>query len=183
MRDWLNKLIDVTAVGTTETNLKAALAFLATQLGFDGYAYHNVRPHQSFAISKYQHEWQSLYLENNYQAIDPIVMRAKSLRGTFVWSGQEGKSHLTKEQRAFYAHADDFGIRSGVTIPIRTPNGHVSMFTLVSGRISTSMERDINPVAAAAAVGQLHARITSLKAAPTIEEEVRLDPKAVAYLR
>ncbi|MEO9340836.1 autoinducer binding domain-containing protein [Mesorhizobium sp. SB112] len=120
MKDWLDKLTDVTAIGTSETRLKGALGSLTENLGFDGYAFLPI------AVSNYAPEGQGIYFDRKYHTVDPIVLRGKSLNGAFVWSSEEEKSHLDKEQRDFFRHASDFGIRSGVTIPVRTPNGFVS---------------------------------------------------------
>ncbi|TIU50110.1 MAG: hypothetical protein E5W19_10345 [Mesorhizobium sp.] len=40
--------------------------------------------------------------------------------------------------------AGDFGIRSGITIPIRTAFGHMFMLTVASHKPSLSLERDID---------------------------------------
>lgn len=183
MNDWWDRLIDATGVGTNKARLRGALANVTESLGFDGYAFLHVAPHQSFAVSNYAPPWQGIYFERNYQSVDPVVLRAKSLTGAFAWSGDDTKSRFTKEQVEFYMHASEFGIRSGVTIPVRTPNGCVSMFTLASGKPAIGLERDIDAIAAAAAVGQLHARLSHLDVEPSVEEPVYLDPKAAAYLR
>lgn len=183
MKDWLDRLIDVTAIGTNESRLKGALGNLAENLGFDGYAFFHSEQHRSFAVSNYAPEWQGVYFDHKYQSVDPVVARGKSLNGPFTWSGEEGRCHLNKEQRAFFRHAADYGIQSGVTIPVRTPNGFVSMFTLASAKPRLNLKRDIDAVAAAAAVGQLHARVSYFQVEPTAEEPIQLDPKAAAYLR
>lgn len=89
------------------------------------------------------------------------VNRAKSLKQAFSWSGEHERRRLSKEEREFFDRAADFGIRSGITIPIRAANGSTSMFTLASDTTEIHLERDINPVAAAA-VGQLHTRMSLL---------------------
>lgn len=97
--------------------------------------------------------------------------------------GEQARPRLSKAERAFYAHAADFGIRSGVTIPIKTANGSMSMFTLASEKPTIDLEREIDAVAAAAAVGQLHARISFLHTTPSAEDSAWLDPKEATYLR
>ncbi|RUU72347.1 autoinducer binding domain-containing protein, partial [Mesorhizobium sp. M7A.F.Ca.MR.362.00.0.0] len=123
MQHWLDKLTDLTAVEGDQRNLKDALAGLAEQIGFGGYAYLNIQPGHTLAISNYHPEWQSVYFGRNYSALDPVVGRAKTMKRTFTWSGDQERPRLSKAQRAFYAHAADFGIRSGITIPVRTANG------------------------------------------------------------
>jgi len=92
------------------------------------------------------------------------------------------RRRLSKEEREFFDRAADFGIRSGITIPIRAANGSTSMFTLASDMTEIQLEREINPVAAAAAVGQLHTRMSLLPLTPTEQHPDYLDPKEAAYL-
>ncbi|RWC37735.1 MAG: transcriptional regulator TraR [Mesorhizobium sp.] len=183
MQHWLDKLTDLTAVEGDQRNLKDALAGLAEQIGFGGYAYLNIQPDHTLAISNYHPEWQSVYFGRNYSAFDPVVGRAKTMKRTFTWSGDQERPRLSKAQRAFYAHAADFGIRSGITIPVRTANGSMSMFTLASEKLTIELDREIDAVAAATAVAQLHARITFLQATPSVERAAYLDPKEATYLR
>ena len=183
MQHWLDKLTDLAAVQGDETILKEALADLAEQIGFGGYAYLNIQPGHVLAVSNYHPEWQSIYFERGYSALDPVVRQAKSIKRAFTWTGQRENSRLSKAERSFYAHADDFGIRSGVTIPVKAANGAMSMFTLASEKPMIDIDREIDAVAAAAAVGQLHARLAFLDATPSAEEPACLDPKEATYLR
>ncbi|WP_421459882.1 autoinducer-binding transcriptional regulator TraR [Agrobacterium tumefaciens] len=182
MQHWLDKLIDLAALRGDENVLKDALTHLAHQAGFSGYAYLYIRPGHTIASSNYPSEWRSIYFKRKFEAIDPIVNRAKSMKRVFTWSGEDERRHLSKEERAFFGHAADFGIRSGITIPIRAANGSTSMFTLASDKSSIDLERDIDPVAAAAAVGQLHTRMSLLPLTPTAQHPAWLDPKEAAYL-
>ncbi|RWO44917.1 transcriptional regulator TraR [Mesorhizobium sp.] len=183
MQHWLDKLTDLTAIQGDESILKDALAALAEQIGFGGYAYLNIQPGHMLAISNYHPEWQSVYFEQNYSALDPVVRRAKTMKRTFTWSGEQERPRLSKAERAFYSHAADFGIRSGITIPVKTANGSMSMFTLASEKLAIELDREIDTVAAATTVAQLHARITFLQATPSVEVAAYLDPKEATYLR
>jgi LuxR family transcriptional activator of conjugal transfer of Ti plasmids len=182
MQHWLDKLIDLAALRGDETVLKDALAHLAQQAGFSGYAYLYIRPGHTIASSNYPPEWRAIYFKRKFEAIDPIVNRAKSLKRVFTWSGVDERRRLAKEEQAFFDQAADFGIRSGVTVPIRAVNGSTSMFTLASDKSSIDLERDIDPVAAAAAVGQLHTRMSMLPLTPDAQHPAWLDPKEAAYL-
>lgn len=182
MQHWLDKLTDLAVLRGDENILKDALSNLAEQAGFDGYAYLYIRPGHTVAASNYPPEWRALYFKRKFEAVDPIVNRAKSLKQAFVWSGEQERKRLSKEEREFFDRAADFGIRSGITIPIRAANGSTSMFTLASDTSAIQLEREINPVAAAAAVGQLHIRMSSLPLTPTDQYPDYLDPKEAAYL-
>nr|WP_172690520.1 transcriptional regulator TraR [Rhizobium rhizogenes]ASK46649.1 transcriptional regulator TraR [Rhizobium rhizogenes] len=183
MQHWLDKLTDLAAIQGDECILKDGLADLAEHFGFTGYAYLHIQHKHTIAVTNYHRDWRSAYFENNFDKLDPVVKRAKSRKQVFAWSGEQERSRLSKEERAFYAHAADFGIRSGITIPIRTANGSMSMFTLASERTAIPLDREIDAVAAAAAVGQLHARISFLRITPTAEDAAWLDPKEATYLR
>jgi LuxR family transcriptional activator of conjugal transfer of Ti plasmids len=182
MQHWLDKLVDLTALRGDENVLKDALTHLAHNAGFSGYAYLYVRPGHTIAATNYPAEWRSIYFGRKFETIDPIVKRAKSLKRVFAWSREDERRRQSKEERSFFDQAADFGIRSGVTIPIRAANGSTSMFTLASDKSSIDLERDIDPVAAAAAVGQLHTRMSLLPLTPTAQHPGWLDPKEAAYL-
>lgn len=183
MKHWLEKLIDVTAIGHDEDCLKDALGGLAEELGFGQFAFFHSGNGHAYAVSNYDEPYQAMYFERDYKTIDPVVSKSKTLQRVFSWSWDQDKHWLSKAQKRMYAASSDFGIRSGVTIPIRTPNGSMSMFTLASGRASTILKRDIDPVAAAGAVGQLHARVTLLNTQPTSEDTAFFTPKEAKYLR
>ncbi len=182
MQHWLDKLTDLAALRGDATILKHALSQLAEQAGFRGYAYLYIRPGHTIASSNYPSDWRSIYFKRKFEAIDPVVNRAKSMKRVFTWSGEYERRHLSKEERAFFDQAADFGIRSGVTVPIRAANGSTSMFTMASDKPAIDLKRDIDPIAAAAAVGQLHTRMSSLPLTPCAQYPAWLEPKEAAYL-
>lgn len=183
MQHWLDKLTDLAALQGDESILKQALANLAEQAGFDGFAYLHIQPGHTVTVSNYHPEWQEVYFQRKYSALDPVVKRARSLKQVFVWSGEKEWPRLSKAERAFFAEAADFGIRSGVTIPVKAANGSISIFTMASNKAEIDLERGIDAVAAAAAVGQLHARMSFLSLTPNRQDPAWLDPKEAAYLQ
>ncbi len=182
MQNWLNKMPDVAALRGNEIVLKEALADLAVQSGFATYAYLQFQPGRIIAVSNYSADWQEIYFKENLASVDPVVNRAKSLKRAFTWSGELERPRLSSEDRAFYDRAADFEIRSGITIPIKAANGSISMFTLASDKTALNLARDIDAVEAAAAVGQLHARMSFLPLIPSAQHPSWLDPKEAAYL-
>lgn len=183
MQRWLDKLIDITAVESDQNSLEGALAGLTEQMGFNSYAYLNIQAGHILAITNYHRDWRSVYFERNYQSIDPVVKRAKLTKRTFTWAGELERPRLSKSEYRFYAHAADFGIRSGITIPVKTANGSMSMFTVASEKRELDLKCEIDPVAAVSAVAQLHTRITFLRARPSIKDHSYLDAKEATYLR
>ncbi|MCJ2877643.1 transcriptional regulator TraR [Rhizobium pusense] len=183
MQHWLEKLTDLAAIEGDECILQTGLADIADHFGFTGYAYLHLQHKHVTAVTNYHRDWQSVYFDKKFDALDPVIKRAKSRKHTFTWSGEQEWPTLSKEERSFYADAADFGIRSGITIPIRAANGSMSMFTLASEKPVIDLDREIDPVAAAATIGQIHARISFLRTTPTAKDTAWLDPKEAAYLR
>ena len=60
MSNWVEKLLDVTVIGNDQSMVKGALANLAERFDFAGYAFVNVRPGQTYAVSNYDFEWQKI---------------------------------------------------------------------------------------------------------------------------
>ncbi|MGO4568722.1 autoinducer binding domain-containing protein [Rhizobium sp. 2YAF20] len=183
MRTWFQKLTDISSLAHTEDMLKQALAELTPELGFDCYAYLNVQPIRSFAVSNYPLEWQMRYLAQRYTRTDPVVSTARSVMRAFTWGAETQRRVTSKRLRRFYSEAAEFGIRSGISIPIRTAFGHMSMLTLASNKPSLSLEKDIDQLAAVTAVSLLHAKLEQQETAPTASAPVELTVKQATCLR
>lgn len=182
MQHWLNNLTDIATTPGDECTLRDALTMLAKRTGFTGYAYLNIQPGLTSVVSDYRCQWQSDYFAKGYLAIDPVIKRARSIKRAFSWSSKEDQSRLTKIERSFFAHAADFGICSGLTVPIKAAHGSLALFTLASEKPAVDMDREIDPVEAASAVAQLHARIMLSDPAPKGDESMVLEPRAATYL-
>lgn len=180
---WFERLTDITSVTHTEAMLKKALPELVAELGFDRYAYLYVQPKRTHAVSNYAPEWQERYFDAGYESLDPVVKTAKSKLRAFSWCSECGRRTDAKELRRFHAEASDFGIRSGITIPIRTACRHMSMLTLASSKTGLTLDKDIDPVTAATAVAFLHAKIEEINASPTVEETYDLTPQQALCLK
>jgi LuxR family transcriptional activator of conjugal transfer of Ti plasmids len=183
MHTWFQRLIDVSSVASTEASLKDALPGLVRELGFDCYAYLNVHPVRTYAVSNYPAEWQNRYLSRDYTRVDPVVALARARMHAFTWAAENPRRIRSKAVRTFYSEASDFGIRSGISIPIRTAFGHMSMLTLASNKPSLSLETDIDQIAAVNAVALLHASLEHHDAAPTSARSIELTAKQALCLR
>lgn len=178
---WLNKLTDLVATCSDENLLKSALEEFTEQSGFIGYSYLHLQSGRARALSNYDPSWQSIYFNRKYFTIDPIVRRAKSATQAFTWCLDLEKQRAPKKEWYFYDLAVSFGLRAGVTVPIRTAYGSMSLFTLASDD-PDRVHFEVDAVAAAAAVGQLHALVSVLRATPTCEKKDYLDLKEATYL-
>lgn len=183
MKTFFQKLTDLSSVARTKQMLKEGLAELVQELGFDCYAYGDLQPFRTYAVSNYPPEWQARYLAQNYIKVDPLVSMAQARMQAFTWAAESPHQSTDKLVRRFYREAGDFGIRSGVTIPIRTAFGHISMLTLASHKPSLSLEKEIDQIAAVTAVSQLHAKLEQQDAEPTASFHVDLKAKQALCLK
>lgn len=131
----LQILIDAVDVAHDESSIRNAIKKFTASCGFDRYAYIHVHGDDVIAFSDYPSEWQRLYFERRYSIIDPVVTASKRDMEMFTWTAEDRNVRRgPREIRKFYSVASDFGIRSGVSVPIRTSYGRTAMITLASDR-------------------------------------------------
>lgn len=182
VRVWFEKLTDLLSLAVADGLLQVAIADLVRELGFDTYAYLNVQPGRTYAVSNYAPAWQERYFELDYARIDPVVSTGRAKMEPFAWSAADPRQTIPKSVRRFYAEAGDFGIRSGISIPVRTAFGHMSMLTLASRKEALSLELDIDQIAAVTAATLLHARLQRHEIEPTAQANVELTAKQALCL-
>lgn len=170
-----NDLMEASELAQDERAIKQALRNFTTAVGFDRFAYLNVRAGDVRALSNYPAEWQDIYLSKNYAAIDPIVTIAKRAMHPFPWSQTESAGS-TPETVRFFGEAADFGIRSGVSIPVRGGFGRTALLTLASDRPIAEAEVR-NAVHAITAVAFVHVHLSRLLVRTPHNAPVALTPR------
>jgi len=183
VKSWFQKLTDVSTVARTREMFNEALTELAEELGFEYYAYLNLQPIGTFAVSNYHPEWQDWYFSKSFNEIDPVIQIAKVTMKVFTWSSENSRTVRSRRIRQFYLDAAGFGIRSGITIPVATPFRRMAMLTMASHKPSLSLNRDIDPVVAAMAVAQLHVRIEQTEIEPTAMPSIALTARQALMLK
>jgi LuxR family transcriptional activator of conjugal transfer of Ti plasmids len=165
----LQGLIDAVDVAQDERSIHNAIKNFTVASGFDRYAYIHVHAGDGVGFTDYPVEWQNIYLEKRYTVIDPVVTTAKRTMKMFAWSAEDRAVRRgSREIKQFYSEATDFGIRSGVSVPIRTSYGRTAMITLASDRRQVELP-PWDPMQAALALAYIHihlslASVSSLKA-------------------
>ena len=182
MNQWFERLTEQVALAHDEAAVRATLEKLSQEAGCGAYAYLSLQAETHTAISNYDIEWQQRYLERAYALIDPVVRNARDKLEAFAWSNA-ASLRMSKERRAFYGEAGEFGIRSGITIPIKAGFGRMAMLTLASEDTAFALGQQLNPVLAASAVAQLHTRLEGLGAKPTFRTPIRLKADELTCLR
>lgn len=182
LNEWFERLTEQVVLAHDEATVKATLERLSQEAGFGAYAYLNIQAETQTAISNYHVEWQQQYFEKSYALIDPVVRNARGQLEAFAWTNK-ASLRMSKERRNFYGEAGEYGIRSGITIPIKTGFGRMAMLTLASEEADFAEGQSLNPVLAASAVAQLHAKLECVRAKPTRHTMIRLKSDELTCLR
>ncbi|CAH2405139.1 LuxR family transcriptional regulator [Mesorhizobium escarrei] len=118
-----------------EADLHGALADVASGLDLLTFAYLSLPPRSDgkpTLISNYPAPWTARYLENQYQSVDPVIVRARGGGCPFRWG-----SDLSGEEPAgaqVFEEAAQFGICCGMTIPIIDRRGNFAAITFAADK-------------------------------------------------
>jgi LuxR family transcriptional activator of conjugal transfer of Ti plasmids len=135
------EFIDAVQTANTADSFERVGTRLAQRLGFERFAYLSLAGEMTTLISSYPKSWTSRYLRSGYQRLDPVVLRARLEHTLFSWGGAVSSPLVNREQRRFFDEATTFGIRSGITVPIRAGFGRMAAFTLATGNRESHPER------------------------------------------
>ena len=135
------EFIDAIQTADDEIGFEKIARRLTERLGFRWFAYLRVTDETPALISSYPKSWTARYFDLGYQQLDPVVRRARRESELFSWGGSAPAATGTREQRRFFDEAMTFGIKSGVTVPIRGGFGGMAAFTMATDEPSAPIER------------------------------------------
>lgn len=150
-----HELIDLLSKAGTVEEIHTACSVLCDQFGFDRFQYGAriptsfIKPYYIF-ISSYQDEWRTRYIAEGYMSIDPTVKHCAGHVTPISW---DQITSLEKENdviHRFMGEARDFGLNSGISVPIHSAQGEFAMFSVASDQEPThakSKVLDALPVA------------------------------------
>ncbi len=179
----LLNLIDRLSLPLDERAARRALRDFAADTGFDYFAYLYLRGPESFAVSNYPRAWQDLYVQREFIRVDPVVTKAKHGQPLFAWSASEASRSGRRDVMRFFAEADRFGIRSGISISIPVGFKDRMVFTLASERPVSKLSEEIDPVTAVVSVAFVHSRLGSATSDAALRSGIRLSPREAECLR
>lgn len=182
MDQWLEHLTEQVSLAVDENSVTTVLQNLAHEAGFELFTYVSLQANTHKILSNYPEIWQQRYVDELYVSVDPIMLGARHKPDPFAWSNPTS-GRLTRRQKKFFAEAAEFGIKSGISIPIRSGFGQMAMLTLASSEHDYAESRSMTPAFAAAAVGQIHARLEILELKPRLHIPVELTPGQLTCLR
>lgn len=86
--------------------------------------------------TNYQGPWVERYITRRYDQLDPVCDLGRQATAPFWWGGSRFLSDFEKRQRRVFWEAADFGIHYGVTIPVRSMDGALSLVSYTAGTAS-----------------------------------------------
>lgn len=126
------EFVDAIHTANDDDEFERVASRAAHGLGFRWFAYLCLADDQPELISSYPKSWTCRYFRLNYQGLDPVVHRARTEHNVFSWGAGGRMPRGSKAQRRFFEEATTFGIKSGITVPIRGGFGRMAAFTLAS---------------------------------------------------
>ncbi len=119
---------------------------MAYSLGFSMYAHHNFyqKTSQIFIPNAYTYPeaWIDRYYEVNHYINDPTHHYAISTCFSYPWCDIQEHFQITRDQQLVFDEASEFGLKGGLSIPIRKPEGDIALLSF-SGDLSQKEFRQI----------------------------------------
>jgi len=140
-------ILDKLREARSAADLSAVFDTIRSSYGVDNLVYHavNVRgltKDGAFLRLTYDDEWINRYYAEDYFAIDPVVEQGSRAFMPFNWSDLDWSS---KRRAEFAEDAKGHSVgASGLTVPIRGPDGQHALFSLASQRSEKSWERQMS---------------------------------------
>lgn len=108
-------------------------------------------PPGAVMITNLPEAWVERYAKRDYLDLDPIVATARRQGTPFRWLHPRLTENLTKGQARILLEAASFGLRDGVTLPLRGPLGHEGSFSVI---VDHTNGFECEPLAKALAAGK-----------------------------
>ncbi|MCX8570866.1 autoinducer binding domain-containing protein [Aminobacter sp. MET-1] len=159
----ITALIDALDISKDQRSIRGALKSFSLACGYERFAYFEITSKEISTINSYPLEWQHDYLRNQFARIDPVVTTAKRLMQVFTWSVQDWPSRcLTTEEKRFRSMAKEYGLCSGLSIPVLGSYGSILMLSLTSARQKSLLPTSANVARAEQAVLYVHHRLRAI---------------------
>jgi len=125
---------DIGRANSTES-LKKACRAATEAFGYDYYLFGGYYPVVESVVvsSSFPEEWRSLYDGNGYVAFDPTVKHSWTSTSPIVWRKVEySEGKVGEMERMVMDQAYEFGLRSGISVPVHGSGAEGCMLSLAS---------------------------------------------------
>lgn len=85
------------------------------------------------SVLNYPAAWVHHYSEEDFARIDPVFLAARVMPSPFHWNDCLAKMRLSRDQKRVLAEGAGYGLESGLTIPLRSPDVIPASCSLISG--------------------------------------------------
>ncbi|WP_085026003.1 helix-turn-helix transcriptional regulator [Ensifer aridi] len=126
-------------------------------------------------ILHYPDEWQERCLENGYARIAPIVTQSRMAAGPLRWSDVYSAASTTEYERRIFDEAATFGLRSGITVPLRGPEGSFAIMNFARHCDREFQNRTITYLQLAATL--FHLRVANVANSNVVRTIPTLSPR------
>lgn len=100
---------------------------------------------QYFLLSAFPKEWQQHYQKNRLHLLDPILHHCRESIVPIIWS--DAKRGSEGAQRSFFQEAATFGLKNGLTCPVRGLGTDSAIFSVATSRTDLSIEKHLRDTA------------------------------------
>lgn len=179
LEDLLQRLADADSIDA----LQETVFWLRDSFDTDHIVYHCVRnTGQQWGALTYDPAWIDLYVENNFQTVDPVV---QACFGGFVPVDWKALDWKPRAARTLLAEGIAHGLgNQGVSMPVRGPSGQFSLFTVNGSGTDDHWARftaeQMDQLILAA--HYIHERALTLDGDPPIQMAKGLSPREVDAL-
>lgn len=91
-----------------------------------------VKPHQ-VTIDNYPKKWLQRYVDEGYVYVDPVLQHCFHKHTPIIWCDvPRSVGEMGRKSTQVMAEARDFGLKSGISIPIHGSQGEVALLSLAS---------------------------------------------------
>lgn len=126
-------------------------------------------------LLNFPEEWQERYFEMGYDRIDPIIKTCRTRAGAFRWSEVYNDVSTTEDERRVFDEAATFGLRSGISVPLRGPDRSFAIMSFAQAWNGELQNRTITYLQFAAL--HFHLKIIKFANSGGIEREPELSPR------
>lgn len=151
--DKYNNILESLASAGTVDEIHEQCSALSELAGFDLFQYGAIIPRACadplvIIIGRYPPEWLNHYLAQGYLGIDPIVTHCCNNMVAIDWEQTKPLEKECATTRKFMAESRDFGLKSGVSFPVHSPDGVIAILSLASshkehGQVKSFIDKSI----------------------------------------
>lgn len=138
--------IEMLGQADTVDDIHSICAEMCGEFGFEHFLYgarvpssYN-KPHFIY-ISGYPTEWRERYNAQGYMGLDPTVAHCATNITPIAWNGVKPEKNSHSWQ--FMDEAKQFGLNSGISLPIHSTQGDFAMFNLSSSKDDADMQKQM----------------------------------------